>query len=127
MNPFEKTSTTEVSGLARSIIVSPDPLTTKHIVFFAICSSITSITLFIFNSLYKHIVLAFMYIFLVKRTSVTDATQMVILKSKKRAILVMPLGDINNCFLLQNVKILIPFFQHKAGYLNILLQLMHDF
>lgn len=110
MNLFEKTSTTEASGLARSIIVSPDPLRTKDIVFFAIRSSITSITLFTSNSLYKHIVLAFMYIFLVKRTSVTDATQMVILKSKKRAILVMPLGDINNCFLLQNVKILIPFF-----------------
>lgn len=85
MNPFEKTSTTEASGLARSVIVSPDPLTTKHIVSSAICSSITSVTLFTSNSLYKHIVLAFMYIFLVKRTSVTDATQMVILKSKKES------------------------------------------
>lgn len=63
------------------------------------------------NSLHRHIVLAFMYIFLVKRTSVTDATQMVILKwKKKRAILVMSLGDINNCFPLQNAKILIPLF-----------------
>lgn len=80
MNLSEKTSTAEVSGLARCVTVFPNPLATKHMVVFAICPSTASIMLFISNSLYRHIVLAFMGIFLVKRTDVTDATQMVILK-----------------------------------------------
>lgn len=106
----EKIFTAEVSVSARSTIVF-QILLQQNMIFSVSCSSTASIMLFSSNSLHRHIVLAFMYIFLVKRTSVTDATQMVISKwKKKRAILVMSLGDINNCFLLQNAKILIPLF-----------------
>lgn len=82
-NLSEKIFTAEVSVLATSIIVF-QILLQHNVIFSVSCSSTASIMLFTSNSLHRHIVLAFMYIFLVKRTSVTDATQMVISKWKKK-------------------------------------------